>query len=233
MRAVTELRSSQSLHRLIRDTALAVDQARKEDPTALQEISDSTEGDPFRVLIATVLSHRTRDHVTALASSRLFTEFPDARSLSRANVRTVSRLIKPVGFYKTKARRVKEIARLILEQYKGKVPDSIDELLKLPSVGRKTANCVLVYGFRKPAIPVDTHVHRIFNRIGAVDTKTPEETEKELVRLVDKRDWLDLNDVFVKFGQLICKPIGPKCPTCPLHDRCKWYRTNYKNKTRS
>mgnify|MGYP001559682447 CR=1 FL=1 len=233
MITVTELRSPQSLHRVIGDAALAVDRARKEDPTALQEISDSTNGDPFRVLIATVLSQRTKDRVTALASSRLFARFPDAPSLSKADVRTVSRLIKPVGFYKTKARKIREIARIILDQYGGRVPESMDELLKLPSVGRKTANCVLVYGFRKPAIPVDTHVHRIFNRIGVVNTKTPEDTEMELTRIVDKRDWLDLNDVFVKFGQLVCKPIGPKCPICPLNDRCRWYRTNYKNKARS
>ncbi len=233
MITVTELRSPQSLHRVIGDAALAVDRARKEDPTALQEISDSTEGDPFRVLIATVLSQRTKDRVTALASSRLFARFPDAASLSKADVRTVSRLIKPVGFYKTKARKIRQIAGIILDQHQGRVPESVEELLKLPSVGRKTANCVLVYGFRKPAIPVDTHVHRIFNRIGVVNTKTPEDTEMELTRIVDKRDWLDLNDVFVKFGQLVCKPIGPKCPICPLNDRCRWYRTNYKNKARS
>ena len=215
------------------EATIAVEQARKEDPTALQEISDSTDGDPFRVLIATVLSHRTKDRVTALASSRLFAKFPDVHSLSKGDVRTVSSLIKPVGFYKTKARKIREIARIILDQYDGEVPESIDELLKLPSVGRKTANCVLVYGFRKPAIPVDTHVHRIFNRIGVVNTKTPEDTEMELTRMVDKRDWLDLNDVFVKFGQLVCKPIGPKCPVCPLNDRCRWYRTNYKNKAQS
>ena len=233
MITVTELRSPQSLHRVIGDAALAVDRARKEDPTALQEISDSTNGDPFRVLIATVLSQRTKDRVTALASSRLFARFPDAPSLSKADVRTVSRLIKPVGFYKTKARKIREIAGIILDQHQGRVPESIEELLKLPSVGRKTANCVLVYGFRKPAIPVDTHVHRIFNRIGVVNTKTPEDTEMELTRIVDKRDWLDLNDVFVKFGQMVCKPIGPKCPICPLNDRCRWYRTNYRNKARS
>lgn len=206
---------------------MAVERARKEDPTALQEISDSTDGDPFRVLIATVLSQRTKDQVTALASSRLFAEFPDAKALSKAKVRRVSQLIKPVGFYRTKARRIKEIARLILEQYEGQVPDSMEKLLELPSVGRKTANCVLVYGFKKPAIPVDTHVHRIFNRIGVVKTKTPEETEMELVKTVDKKDWLDLNDVFVKFGQMICKPIGPKCPVCPLNNRCRWYKTSY------
>lgn len=106
----------------------------------------------------------------------------------------------------------------------------MDELLKLPSVGRKTANCVLVYGFKQPAIPVDTHVHRIFNRIGVVNTDSPDETEKELVRIVDKRDWLELNEVFVKFGQMICKPIGPKCPECPLTSRCRYYREVYKRK---
>lgn len=228
MTTITELRSTGALHQLIKDAASAVNKARKEDPTALQEISDSTDGDPFRVLIGTVLSHRTKDPVTAKASSRLFAAFPDARKLSKANVRTVSRLIKPVGFYKTKAKTVKKLARIILEQYDNKVPDSIDELLKLPSVGRKTANCVLVYGFKKPAIPVDTHVHRIFNRIGIVGTKTPDETEMELVKVVDRQDWLELNDVFVKFGQMVCKPIGPKCPECPLNDRCNYYREIYR-----
>ncbi len=233
MIAVTELRSPRSLHRIIGDAAIAVDRARKEDPTALQEISDSTDGDPFRVLIGTVLSQRTKDRVTALASSRLFARFPSTDSLSKADLRVVTRLIKPVGFYKTKARKIREIARIILDQYDGKVPETVEELLKLPSVGRKTANCVLVYGFKKPAIPVDTHVHRIFNRIGVVETKTPEETEMELTKIVDRGDWLDLNDVFVKFGQLVCKPIGPKCPVCPLSDRCKWYQTNYRKRERN
>jgi len=142
----------------------------------------------------------------------------------------VSRLIRPVGFYKTKAKTIKRIARIILEEYGGKVPKEMDKLLELPSVGRKTANCVLVYGFKQPAIPVDTHVHRIFNRIGVVETKTPEETEEELTRVVDKKDWLPLNEVFVKFGQLVCKPIGPKCPVCPLTDRCRWYHEHYRQK---
>ncbi len=150
--------------------------------------------------------------------------------LAQADPRTIARLIKPVGFYKTKARTVKRVARIILKEYKGKVPDEMEELLTLPSVGRKTANCVLVYGFKRPAIPVDTHVHRIFNRLGVVKSKTPEETEEELTRVVDRKDWLPLNEVFVKFGQLICRPIGPKCSLCPLNDRCEWYRENYKDK---
>src|SRR6267378_3351006 len=145
MKPSVNLQSASAIHRIIQDAAGAVERARKDDPTALQEISDSTDGDPFRVLIATVLSHRTKDPVTALASSRLFTRFPNVKSLAAANTRTVARLIKPVGFYKTKARTVKRVARIILKEYKGKVPDDIEELLKLPSVGRKTANCVLVY----------------------------------------------------------------------------------------
>ncbi len=230
MEVTSSLYSPRALHQIIREVALVVEKAKRENPTALQVISDSTDGDPFRVLIATVLSHRTKDAVTATASSRLFAEFPSPEHLARANTRKISRLIKPVGFYKTKAKTVKRIAQIILKRYGGVVPDDIEELLKLPSVGRKTANCVLVYGFREPAIPVDTHVHRIFNRIGVVTTKTPEETEQELTRLVERRDWLQLNDVFVKFGQLVCKPIGPRCPVCPLTDRCRWYRENYPSK---
>ncbi len=230
MQETVNLQSSKVVHQIIQDASRAIEKARKEDPTALQEISDSTDGDPFRVLIATVLSHRTKDPVTAQASARLFAKYPGPKQLAKADTRTVSRLIKPVGFYNTKAKTIKRIARIILEKYGGRVPEEMDRLLDLPSVGRKTANCVLVYGFRRPAIPVDTHVHRIFNRLGVVKTKTPDETELELTRIVNKRDWLPLNEVFVKFGQLICKPIGPKCPVCPLTDRCKWYAENYRQK---
>jgi endonuclease-3 len=227
MRTPVDLQSAVTIHRIIKDAAGAVDRARKDDPTALQEISDSTDGDPFRVLIATVLSHRTKDPVTAVASSRLFAKFPDVKSLAAANTRTIARLIKPVGFYNMKARTVRKISRILLDKYSGKVPENMDQLLELPSVGRKTANCVFVYGFKTPAIPVDTHVHRIFNRIGVVETKTPEETEKELTRIANRKDWLPLNEVFVKFGQLVCRPIGPHCPDCPLNDRCKYYKTDY------
>jgi len=212
------------------DASHAVEKTRKEDPTALQEISDSTDGDPFRVLIATVLSQRTKDEVTAVASTRLFQKYPGPKQLSKADTRTVAKLIYPVGFYKTKAKAIKRIAKIILAEYGGMVPSDMDQLLELPSVGRKTANCVLVYGFKQPAIPVDTHVHRVFNRIGVVSTKTPDETEQKLTSIVDKSDWLELNEVFVKFGKIVCKPIGPKCLLCPLSDRCNWYRENYRDK---
>jgi endonuclease-3 len=233
MRTVVDLESPGAIHKIIVDASRAVSKARRDDPTALQEISDSTDGDPFRVLIGTVLSHRTKDEVTALASSRLFARFPDVKSLASANTRTVARLIKPVGFYNTKARTVKKISRILIEKYSGKVPENMDQLLELPSVGRKTANCVFVYGFKTPAIPVDTHVHRIFNRIGVVRTKSPDETEKELTRLADRRDWLPLNEVFVTFGKLVCKPIGPRCAECPLNDRCVYYKNEYLQRSKT
>ena len=223
MQTHVSLQSPRTLHKIIQDASHAIQQAKAKDPTALQEISDSTNGDPFRVLIATVLSHRTKDPVTAAASSRLFARFRNAQQLAKADSRTISRLIKPVGFYKTKAKTVRKLAKIILKEFNGKVPDDMDTLLTLPSVGRKTANCVLVYGFERPAIPVDTHLHRIFNRLGVVQTETPEATEEQLTKIVDWKDWLPLNEVFVKFGQIICKPIGPKCPTCPLTDRCNYF----------
>ncbi|HYY91802.1 MAG TPA: endonuclease III [Candidatus Dormibacteraeota bacterium] len=233
MQETINLQSPRIVHQIIRDAGVAVEKARRDDPTALQEISDSTEGDPFRVLIATVLSHRTKDPVTAQASARLFEKYPGPGQLAKSNTRTVARLIRPVGFYKTKAKTVKRIAKIILEDYEGKVPREMDKLLELPSVGRKTANCVMVYGFKQPAIPVDTHVHRIFNRIGVVTTEAPDDTEEELTKIVDRKDWLPLNEVFVKFGQLICRPIGPKCSMCPLTDRCKWYRENRRGSNRA
>ena len=232
MKTQLDLQSPSAIHRIILDASRAIDNVRKDDPTVLREISDSTDGDPFRVLIATVLSHRTKDEVTALASSRLFSKFPDVKSLAVASTRTVTRLIKPVGFYNTKARTVKKISQILLNKYGGKVPEDMDQLLELPSVGRKTANCVFVYGFKMAAIPVDTHVHRIFNRIGVVRTKTPDETEKELTRLAARKDWLPLNEVFVRFGKLVCKPIGPHCSECPLSDRCNYYRTEYLPRTK-
>lgn len=226
MRGV-DLHSASAIHQIIQDAAGAIDRAKKDNSTALQEISDSTDSDPFRVLIGTVLSHRTKDEVTAVASSRLFEKFPDVKSLAKANTRTVAKLIKPVGFYNTKSRTVKKISKILLDKYAGEVPRSMEQLLELPSVGRKTANCVFVYAFKTPAIPVDTHVHRIFNRLGVVKTKTPDETEKELTRLADRSDWLPLNEVFVRFGKTVCKPIGPRCSECPLCDRCNYYKTVY------
>lgn len=180
--------------------------------------------DPFRVLIYTIISQRTRDEQTDVASERLLSVFPSAKELSKAKVREIERLIKPAGFYRVKARKIKEVSNILQKRYNGQVPDDFDTLMKLPSVGRKTANCVLVFGFGKPAIPVDTHVHRISNRLGLVNTKSPEETEEVLKNLLPRKYWLDINHLFVRFGQTVCRPINPRCALCPLNDLCQWFK---------
>jgi endonuclease-3 len=182
----------------------------------------------FQVLISTVLSQRTRDENTERASERLFSRYRNAKQLSLARVKDIERLIKPSGFYKVKARRVKEISKILVEKHKGKVPHDFGELISLPGVGRKTANCVLVYAYRLPAIPVDTHVHRISNRIGLVKTKTPEKTESELVKTIPRKYWVDFNDLFVKFGQRICQPRKPLCWKCPIVRLCDYPNKNLK-----
>ncbi len=178
---------------------------------------------PFKVLISTLLSQRTRDENTAKASAKLFSKFPSLQKLSKAKIPEIEKLIKASGFYKVKAKRIKKISGILCKDFKGKVPGRIEELLKLPGVGRKTANCVLVYAFKKEAIPVDTHVHRISNRIGLVKTKTPEKTEKELEKIVPRKYWLELNELFVKYGQRICLPRKPKCETCRVKKFCRYY----------
>jgi endonuclease-3 len=175
---------------------------------------------PFNVLISTILSQRTRDENTLNASNKLFSKFPTAKKIANANLSVIKKLIKKSGFYNVKAKRIKEVSRILLEKYNGKVPNELDKLLKLPGVGRKTANCVLVYGFNIPAIPADTHVHRISNRLGIVKTKTPEETEYELMKKVPKKYWININELFVKHGQTICNPIKPKCDKCPISKLC-------------
>jgi len=181
--------------------------------------SPGERADPFQTLIATVISQRTREEKTAEAATALFGRFPDAASLAAARAPEVAGLIRPAGFYRQKAPVLIEISRRILEDHGGRVPDDIDGLLALPGVGRKTANCVLVFAFGVPAIPVDTHVHRISNRLGWARTQTPEETEQALMRALPKRYWTDINELFVLFGREICRPVGPMCSECPL-DRC-------------
>ncbi len=192
--------------------------------TTLKELQEEEHGNPLQILIGTILSARTRDENTTVAVSNLFAKYKTAQQLANANTKEIERLIKPAGFYRVKAKRIKEVAKMLVEKYNGKVPDNIDELLKLPGVGRKTANCVLVYAFNIPAVPVDTHVHRIANRLALVDTKTPEQTEMELTSKVDKKYWTRINDTFVMFGQNICKPVGPLCEPCSLKRRCKYYK---------
>jgi len=171
--------------------------------TALRDLHDAETG-PFSILIGTILSARTKDEATTKAVKELFSIYKNPKQLSNAKVRDVEKIIKSIGFFHVKSKRIIEVAKIIDKKYKGKVPDDLDTLVQLPGVGRKTANCVLVYAFEKPAIPVDIHVHRISNRLGLVETKNPEETEQELMKKIEKEYWIDINDTFVMYGQNIC-----------------------------
>jgi endonuclease-3 len=176
--------------------------------------------DPFRILIACVLSLRTKDRTTMEASQRLFALASRPASLLRLPLRRIETAIYPVGFYRTKAGQIREICRRLLDEYGGRVPDSIDELLTLKGVGRKTANLVVTVGYGNPGICVDTHVHRISNRWGFVKTKTPEQTEQALRRTLPKRYWITFNDLLVPFGQNLCQPVSPYCSRCKLVAYC-------------
>jgi endonuclease-3 len=176
--------------------------------------------DPFRVLISTILSLRTKDSVTSEASRRLFDLAASPSEIAALRIGTIEKAIYPVGFYKTKAGTVKNISRRITEEYGGIVPDSIDELLKFKGVGRKTANLVVTLGYGKYGICVDTHVHRVSNRLGIVDTKTPERTEFALRQILPKKHWIRYNELLVSFGQRVCKPVSPLCSQCPLEKIC-------------
>jgi len=195
-------------------------------PTALKNLQIQEDGDPFKILIGTILSARTRDEITTKVIKSLFTEFKNPNELSKANLKDLKKAIQKIGFYNVKAARIKEVSQIILEKYNGKVPSKLGDLLTLPGVGRKTANCVLVYGFKKPAIPVDVHVHRISNRIGIVNTKMPEETEIVLRKSIERKYWTQVNETFVTFGQNICLPKNPMCNVCHLTKLCKYYKKN-------
>jgi endonuclease-3 len=194
--------------------------------TALKNLRIQEEGDPFKILIGTILSARTRDEITTKVIKSLFSEFKNPDELSKANLKDLKKVIQKIGFYNVKAARIKEVSQKLIENYNGKVPSNLDDLLTLPGVGRKTANCVLVYGFKKPAIPVDIHVHRISNRIGIVNTKKPEETEMVLQKSAERRHWTRINETFVTYGQNICLPKNPKCKICHLTKICKYYKKN-------
>lgn len=182
---------------------------------------------PFKVLIATVLSARTRDANTAKAAKSLFSKYSTPKKLAAAELKDIEKLIKASGFYRIKAKRIREISRIMVEDFRGKVPSGFDALVSLPGVGRKTANCVLCYAFNIPAIAVDTHVHRISNRLGLVKTKIPEETEKSLLEILPRKYWLDINELMVKFGQRMCLPRSPKCGKCPINSYCDYYENIY------
>ena len=176
--------------------------------------------DPFRILISTLLSLRTKDQTTIEASKRLFALAFTPETMRKLSQKQIEKAIFPVGFYRTKAQRILEICETLLEKYQGKVPDTLEELLELKGVGRKTANLVITLGFGKHGICVDTHVHRISNRLGIVKTKTPHETEFTLMKVLPKKHWINYNDLLVGFGQNICAPISPWCSRCPIEKRC-------------
>lgn len=188
---------------------------------AIEKISAEQSGSAFQVLIATLLSAQTKDAVTLEASTRLFETAPDAAAVSKLTVAHIERLIYPVSFYRNKARHVKAASRLILDRFGGRVPATMEELLSLPGVGRKTANLVLIVAHRSADnICVDTHVHRIANRLGWVETTTPEATELALYDVSPKKWWADLNLYLVTWGQHVCRPVYPRCHECPIATLC-------------
>lgn len=199
----------------------------------------SNKQDPFKILISTVLSARTRDTNTREATKTLFAKYKTPEEIANASTEELEKLIYKAGFYRVKASRIKDISQILLDKHDGQVPRDFNELNSLPGVGAKTANCVLVYAFKIPAIPVDTHVHRISNRLKFVKTTSPKETEKRLKEAVPKNQWLRINRLLVRFGQQICKPNKPKCEKCPINDSCpkdfsmEMERKKKKNKAQS
>ena len=188
---------------------------------AIEKISNSQEEDPFQVLIATLLSARTQDATTLAASTRLFRVARTPRTMMKLTAKQLEALIYPVSFYRHKARHVKTTCRMLVEQFGGRVPMTMDELLTLPGVGRKTANLVLILAFKSlKNICVDTHVHRISNRLGWVRTTTPDETEQALYRATAERWWPYINLYLVTWGQNVCRPISPRCGACVIRPYC-------------
>ncbi len=186
----------------------------------LVEFIAQQNNEPFRILIATILSSRTTDQITTKVIEKLFQRVPDLNSLKQLTIEQIEKLIYPVGFYRQKTKQLLKLPVVIEKEFKGEIPSEIEELIKLPGVGRKTANLVKAVAFGKPAICVDTHVHRISNRWGYVKTKTPVETEMKLREILPRQYWWKINYYLVAFGQMVCRPRQPKCRECPLTDIC-------------
>jgi endonuclease III len=205
----------------IDEVMTALEKAVESWETPAVTIISQRDKDPFKVLVSCILSLRTKDTTTGPASSRLFSLADTAERMLRLDQARIEQAIYPVGFYRIKAAQIMEICRLLLEKYDGYVPESIEELLTLKGVGRKTANLVITLGFGKPGICVDTHVHRICNRWGYVETATPEETEFKLREILPRKYWLRINDLLVTFGQNLCRPVSPFCSKCMIYKYCK------------
>ena len=197
---------------------------REEPGTTLAKVTAETE-DPFRVLISTILSQRTRDEKTEEASRRLYAKYNTPAAIAGAPRNELSRLIRPVGFYRRKAAKIREVSRILLERYEGRVPDRYEELVALPQVGPKTANCVLVYGYGLPAIPVDIHVSVISRRLGLAPANASDvAVERHLRRIVPKQWWVQINELFVRFGKDVCRTNRPRCTVCHFTGFCDYYR---------
>ena len=197
-----------------------------ENPIAT-EIGEKTRS-PYMVLVSCLLSLRTMDKVTGPVSKKLFEVADTPKKIAKMPLKKLQEIIRPVNYYITKSKRIRDISKTLIKRYNGKVPDDFDELMKLKGVGRKTANIVMTYGhFKKDYIAIDTHCHRIPNRLGWIKTKKPEQTEEEIKKKLPKRYWQDFNDIFVTFGQNICKPINPHCWECPISRYCKYYKGVY------
>jgi len=177
--------------------------------------------DPFKILLATILSARTNDKITSVVCKKLFVEVKTPKDLERLTVKQIEKLIYPVGFYRNKAKHLKKLPIILKEKFNNKIPETIEELIELPGVGRKTANLVMAVAFKIPAICVDVHVNRIMNRFGYIKTKNPLETEIVLRKKLPKKYWLKINYFIVAFGQNLCKPINPQCNICPVYKYCK------------
>ena len=221
MRVVKPRRPSRAgtqVEPVMRALALAIDGL---ELPAVEKISESQEEDPFQVLIATLLSARTQDATTLAASTRLFKVARTPRTMAKLTARQIERLIYPVSFYRHKARHVKATCRILVDRFGGRVPTTMEELLTLPGVGRKTANLVLILAFKSlKNICVDTHVHRISNRLGWVRTRTPDETEQALYAATGARWWPYLNLYLVTWGQNVCRPVYPRCAECVIREFC-------------
>lgn len=205
---------------------MSIDKIVENLKTANQTRSEFVElmeqfNDPYLVLIGCILSLRTNDKTTYPATLRMLDLAKTPEQMAKVKVEDLAQAIYPVGFYENKAKQIIELSRQIVEELDGKVPDEIEDLIKFNGVGRKTANLVLAKGFNKPAICVDVHMHRIFNRLGYVKTKTPEETEFALRKKLPKKHWIDINTLIVTHGQNVCKPQKPNCSACPIAEYCK------------
>jgi len=198
------------------------------DEPSVTQIARQTNKDPFRVLVSCLISLRTKDEVTLDASIRLFDMADAPEKIAELSEESIAKLIYPASFYKTKSATIKNISQVLIDEYNSAVPKDIDELVKLKGVGRKTANLVVVEGYGEPAVCVDTHVHRIFNRLGYVQTKNADKTEAELRKHLPKEYWIRINEILVAYGRAVCRPVSPHCSSCTLSKYCDKVSVNHR-----